>query len=95
MNSLAILDLWRSALETIVVVGGPFVVAALAVGLLTALIQAATQLQENVLSFAPKLVATGLVLFFAGHWSLDRLVSFTQQAAEAIVRIGAGGGGGR
>jgi flagellar biosynthesis protein FliQ len=83
-----ILDLWRGCLVTVVMVGGPFVVAALAVGLLASVVQAATQLQENMISFVPKLIALGLVLAFAGHWALAELVHYAQETAAAIVRVG-------
>ena len=47
-------------------VAAPFVLAALAIGLVTSLIQAATQLQENVLSFVPKIIAVGVVSRWPG-----------------------------
>lgn len=84
-------DLWQDALITMAKVGGPFVLMALAVGLLTSIIQAATQLQENILSFAPKLAAVGLVLALAGTWVFSELVQYTERAAAAVVRIGQGG----
>ena len=71
-----IADLWRQALVTVAMVGAPFIVSALVVGLTTSLIQAATQLQENVLSFAPKIAVVGVVLSLAGPWVLSRLTLF-------------------
>jgi flagellar biosynthesis protein FliQ len=72
-----LLELWRAALATTATVVAPFVLAALAVGLLVAIVQTATQLQESVLVFAPKLAAALLVAALAGHWLLDRLQTFT------------------
>jgi flagellar biosynthetic protein FliQ len=88
-----ILDLWRGSLMAVVSVAGPFVAVAFAVGLLTSIVQAATQLQESVLSFAPKLIAVGLLLLLAGNWLLDQLTRYTIEAAEAAARIGQGAGG--
>jgi flagellar biosynthetic protein FliQ len=88
----AILDLWREALMTMVMVAGPFVLMAFALGLITSIIQAATQLQEAVLSFAPKLIGCGLLLAFAGHWLLDQLVRYFHVVAETAVRVGQTGG---
>ena len=82
-----LLDLWRDALTTVATVAAPFVIAALAVGLLTAILQAATQLQDNVLSFVPKLVAVGLVLALAGPWLLERLSSYVGRAADRMERV--------
>ena len=77
------LDLWREALTTMAAVAAPFLIAALVTGLLVALIQTATQLQESVLAFVPKLVAALLVLAIGGHYALDRLSRF---ATSAITR---------
>jgi flagellar biosynthesis protein FliQ len=88
----AILDLWSGALVTLATVAGPFIAVALAVGLLMSIIQAATQLQESVLSFAPKLIAVGLLLALTGHWLLDHLGRYFHSVVEAAVRVGQGGG---
>jgi len=88
MNGGELLDLWREALWTTAMVGGPFIVTALAVGLLVALLQAATQLQENILTFAPKLLSVGLVMALAGQSLLGQLTRFTEKSAATIVTIG-------
>lgn len=85
MDSVSLLDLWRGAIATTGAVAAPFLLAALAVGLLTSLIQAATQMQENVLSFVPKLIAVGLVLALAGPWVMGRMTRYTNEAFEATV----------
>jgi flagellar biosynthesis protein FliQ len=82
-----LLELWRGALVVAATVAAPFVLSALAVGLAVAIFQTATQLQENVLVFAPKIAAALIVAAVAGHWFLDRLESyalhaFTQAAAR-------------
>lgn len=84
-----ILDLWRSSLIVAAELATPMLVAALAVGLLTSLLQAATQMQENVLSFVPKLIAVGLVLLLAGGWLLDRAGTYTKRTIGSIAEIGA------
>lgn len=83
MSADAILDLWRDALTVTVAVCAPFLVATLAVGLAVAVVQTATQLQENVLTFVPKLAAALLVIALAGHWALDKLGTFTARAFTA------------
>ena len=83
MTSGSLVDLWRNALMVTVAVSAPFLLVALAVGLIVAVIQTATQLQESVLSFVPKLAAALLVIAFAGHWMLDKLGRFTTAAFTA------------
>jgi flagellar biosynthetic protein FliQ len=86
MNSL--LDLWRDALITTAMVAAPLVIAALLVGILTSLLQAATQMNDSSFSFAPKLVAIGLVLAVGGPALLDRLSRYTRSAVEAAGDVG-------
>jgi flagellar biosynthetic protein FliQ len=82
-----LLELWRAALVTAATVAAPLVLTALAVGLVIAVVQAATQLQESVLVFAPKLAAALLVVGLAGHWMLDRLQSFTLRAFTHAAEV--------
>ncbi len=84
----SLFDLWQQALMVLVVVGGPFVCAALAVGLLTSLFQTATQLQENVIAFVPKLIAIGAVLTFGGAWLLSQLVRYFDAVGLAVEQLG-------
>jgi flagellar biosynthetic protein FliQ len=79
----SLLDLWRGALSVTVSVAAPFLVAGLVVGLTVAVFQTATQLQESVLTFVPKLAAALLVIALAGHWMLDRLGRFATQSFQA------------
>lgn len=83
MTSDSILDLWRNALSVVVAVSAPFLIAGLVVGLVVAVIQTATQLQESILTFVPKLAAALLVLALGGHWVLDKLGKFTTEAFTA------------
>lgn len=85
MNTGALLDLWRGAMGTTIAVAAPFLVVCLAVGLAVAILQTATQLQESILTFVPKLAAALLVLALAGHWMLDRLGRFTTESFTASV----------
>jgi flagellar biosynthesis protein FliQ len=90
VGSASIIDLFRGALVTAVEVGAPFIIAALAVGLLASLLQAATQLNEGALSFVPKIAAVGLVLVLMGPWLLGRLTRYTETTAERIVEVSRG-----
>ena len=88
--SPSILDLWRAALIPTATVAGPFVLAALVVGLVTSVFQAATQLQESMLAFVPKVVVIGVILALAGHQVLGRLLAFLTETADLMIRVGAG-----
>ena len=79
MGPETVLDIGREALWLAVLLAGPMLGAALAVGLFIGVIQAATQIQEMTLSFIPKLLALDIVLFIIGPWMLRILVTFTQR----------------
>jgi flagellar biosynthesis protein FliQ len=84
----SLLDLWREALVTTALVAAPLVIGALLIGILTSLLQAATQMNDSAFSFVPKLVAVGLVLALGGHALLDRLSRYTVSAVDAVGDIG-------
>ena len=77
MGPETVLDIGREALWLAVLLAGPMLGAALAVGLFIGVIQAATQIQEMTLSFIPKLLALVIVLFIIGPWMLRIIVTFT------------------
>ncbi len=83
MTSDSLLDLWREAMTLLVEVSAPFLLTGLIVGLAVSIIQTATQLQEAILTFVPKLAAALIVIAIAGHWTLDRLGKFTTAAFTA------------
>ncbi len=78
MNEDVVLQIGREALYLIVSLAAPLLLSALLVGLLVGVFQAATQIQEQTLSFIPKLMALVLALILAGPWLLQSWVSFTQ-----------------
>ena len=79
MRSEMVLEIGREALWLAVMLSGPILGAALAVGLAIGVIQAATQIQEMTLSFIPKLGAVAVVTFLVGPWMLRLIVTFTQR----------------
>lgn len=87
MSGGDLLELWRAALTVAATAVAPFVLAALAVGLVVAVLQTATQLQESVLVFGPKLAAALLVAALAGHWILDRLQTFTLRSFTYAAEV--------
>ncbi len=76
MNEDSLIDLWREALVCAAQVSAPFLVIGLVVGLIIAIVQTATQLQESALTFIPKLAVAMVILALAGHWMLDKLGHF-------------------
>ena len=79
MGPETVLDIGRQALWLAVLLAGPLLGAALAVGLFIGVIQAATQIQEMTLSFIPKLLALVIVLLIVGPWMLRIIVTFSER----------------
>jgi flagellar biosynthetic protein FliQ len=74
----------QRALEITMLLAAPMLLAALAIGLLVGVFQAATQINEMTLSFIPKLIGMALTLVIAGPWMLKIIVSYTRELFEAI-----------
>ncbi len=87
MNTDAILNVVQQAMQLTILLSAPLLLSALAVGLLVAVFQAATQINELTLTFIPKLIAVVVTLSLAGHWMLGLLVEFTRQMIQNIPRI--------
>ncbi len=82
------LEAARQGLVLAVVLSLPFVGVALVVGLVVSVLQAATQVQEQTLSFAPKLAAVALMLVVLGPWLGAELVRYAAALLERIPQIG-------
>ncbi|MFH2005864.1 MAG: type III secretion system export apparatus subunit SctS [bacterium] len=85
------LQVAREGLLLVLLCSAPPVLAALAVGLLMGVLQAATQVQEQTLSQVPKIVAVAAALLVAGPWMGGQLLRFTDALFAAIAVIGRGG----
>jgi len=77
MNPDNVVDLGREALTITVLLAAPLLLAALFTGLFVGLFQAATQIQEQTLSFIPKLLAMVIALLATGPWLLQVILDYT------------------
>lgn len=84
MNPQAVITLGQQALYTMLLLAAPMLLAALVVGLIVSILQAATQINEMTLSFIPKLVAMLAALMFAGPWMLAFFVDYMRRMFESI-----------
>lgn len=77
MSSEFVLALAERGVYVILLVAGPLLILALAVGLLVSIFQATTQIQEQTLAFIPKIIAVFIGIVFLGPWMLSQTVEFT------------------
>ncbi len=72
----AYVDLVREALTLVLLVSSPVLAAALIIGLAVSILQAVTQIQEQTLSFVPKILGMGIVAIFVMPWIATRIMDF-------------------
>jgi len=77
MTQNDVLFLAKEALLTALMVGGPILGVCLLVGLLVSIFQAMTQIQEQTLTFIPKILAIIAVMLLLGPWMLNVLTGYT------------------
>ena len=84
MNQADALDIVQSALWTVIVASGPAVAAAMAIGIIIALLQALTQVQEVTLTFIPKIIAILLVSSLTAPFVGSVIFSFAEMVYSRI-----------
>ena len=87
MTPETVVEVGRQALIVLLLVSGPMLLSALAIGLLVSIFQAATQINEATLSFIPKLFGVFFALLFAGPWMPDLLVDYIRRLFESIPQL--------
>jgi flagellar biosynthetic protein FliQ len=87
MTPETIVSIGQQALLVLLMVSAPMLLAALAVGLLVSIFQAATQINEMTLSFIPKLVAVFVTMVVAGPWILSTLLDYMRRLFMQIPSL--------
>lgn len=84
MTPATVIEIGRYALEITLLISAPLFIAALAMGLLVSIFQAATSINEATLSFVPKVVVIFIVLLLAGPWMITVMTDYMRRLFEAI-----------
>lgn len=87
MSENLVIGIIRDAMQTGIMVSAPILGVSLVVGLIISIFQATTQIQEQTLTFVPKLIAGALIGLLTGSWMLHQLVSFTERIFTYIAHI--------
>ena len=87
MDPQQVLTISRDGILTLLMVCGPVILVVLAVGIVVSILQAATQIHEQTLSFVPKLLAVFATLAVAGPWMISTLVEYIQQTLQNIPNV--------
>ena len=84
MSSQQVLTIAQAALHILLITAAPILLVVLLVGLIVSILQAVTQINENTLSFIPKLVAAIVVLLIAGPWLISTFVDYLREVLLSI-----------
>ncbi len=87
MTPESVLTMGRQAIEVLLMVAAPMLLIALTIGLIVSIFQAATQINEQTLSFIPKLVGIMLALVIAGPWMLSIMLDYMRQMFSSIPTL--------
>lgn len=83
----ALTELAATALMKVLIWSAPAVLAGLLVGFMISLFQAVTQIQEQTLTFVPKIIAVFVVLLVTGGWLIGEIQLFTQSTYDTIDHL--------
>lgn len=82
MNSGIVIDIAREALWLIIKCSAPLLLVSLIVGLTISIFQTVTSIQEQTLTFVPKIISIFITLILCGGWIMDNIVSFMNRLFE-------------
>lgn len=87
MTIAQVLDILRDAFVVMLKISSPILLIALVIGLMISIFQATTQIQEQTLSFVPKLLAIAITLLVLGNFMINTLVGFTEKIFQIIASL--------
>ncbi len=87
MTEGIIIDLFTESIKIVLVLAAPMLLSGLLVGLIVAIFQATTQIQEATLAFVPKIIVVFLVMLLTGSWMINSLIEYTMNVMDIIDLI--------
>lgn len=83
-----VVDIGRQAIETALMVSAPMLLTALLIGLTISVFQAATQINEQTMTFIPKIVGVFVMLLIVAPWVIQKLLAFTEGIFRIVPTVG-------
>jgi len=91
VNQDTVVNLATQAMTLAIEVAGPMMLVGLVIGLVVSIFQAVTSIQEQSLSFIPKIIGLAALIVLLGPWMLDQLVNYASNLYLSIPQLIAGG----
>lgn len=88
MSPEFVIDLGRNAVKTVLLISSPMLLSGLIIGLMVSIFQAATQINEQTMTFIPKIVAVLVALILFAPWIIRVMLAFTQNIFQGISLVG-------
>ena len=85
MTDEFIIDICRRAVQITLMISGPMLIAGMVIGLIVSVFQATTQINEQTLTFVPKIVAVFITLLLMTPWMIHTMISFTGEIFSTIA----------
>ncbi len=90
MTDILVIKIMRESLMTVLIVSAPILGVGMFVGLVISIIQTTTSIQEQTLTFVPKIIAIFVTIILLGSWMIRVLVNYTNNIFLLIEKIGLG-----
>ncbi|HNX25572.1 MAG TPA: flagellar biosynthesis protein FliQ [Spirochaetota bacterium] len=90
MTDILVIKILRESLMTVLIVSAPVLGVGMFVGLIVSIIQTTTSIQEQTLTFVPKMVAIFITIILFGSWMIRVLINYTNNIFALIEKIGVG-----
>lgn len=87
MNSSTVIDIFYAAMTVAFKIAVPLLLTSMAVGLLISVFQAATQINEQTLTFVPKLLALGVLLLILSPWIMATMMDFVYHMFSLMLEL--------
>jgi len=81
------LGIMQQAISTAIMLAAPLLFVSMAIGLVIAIVQAATQIHEQTITFVPKLLLLGLVILVAGPWMMRTLMDLFIRVFDVMITL--------
>jgi len=82
-----VISIFKDAIYTGLLISAPILISSIVIGLIISIFQATTQIQEQTLTFVPKLLVIALVGLLTATWMMSTMVSFTNRIFGVIANI--------
>jgi len=87
MDQDTVVSLATQAMTLAIEIAGPMMLVGLVIGLVVSIFQAVTSIQEQSLSFIPKIIGLAALIVILGPWMLDQLVNYAQNLYASIPQL--------